>query len=921
MRLLNTTKNQLGTIYRYRHKTGLDWIHISNSSKNNVFTIGFKTTINDNTGLPHILEHLTLASSRNYKKNPFFNMLSRSYSNFMNALTGDDLTMYPFSTVNSQDYENLLRIYLDCCFYPTLSKLDFMQEGWRYQNGAFQGVVYNEMKGVVSDPGSYFMIEHQKQLYPGTNYGFNSGGDPLAIPTLDYNALRQFHQQKYHPSNAFIFTFGDMDMKRPMQIVQEYIDTFESISVDPIHPTRRWTEPKSIHLTGPLDGMLDPAQQDRFAMSFLTNEHKDLMESYTLKLISDLLLDGAASPMYKALIESKLGTDYAPTTGYSTYSFTTHQSIGVQGCTNSEKVQKVIYDTLETSYRNGFRPERIESVLRQFEMSIRHRVSMFGMHLGWNTLRFMIHDGDPLRFLDLDNNLKELRTTVQQPGYIQNKIKEYFLENNHVLKLLMTPDPEHGRKVSESESQLLKAFESKLTSSDVKEWNTVNEQLIEKQNEKTDLNDLPILSLDEISRQVTLFSTEEYPISAENSEQKLFHRKTNTNGINYLYLKVDLSHIPEQDKPLIPLLCRAITSLGTKNKSLEVLDEQIRLNSGGIHASCVVTPHPSDVSKRGEYIEIYTTCLQEQFQTTIGLVKEILEDVDWSKRSEFITCWKSMLSEMSQRVVGEGHSFAMSMASSSLTPYSQLNETWSGLAQLKFLETIDPEVALPQLAHIMDQIRLSTVDAFMVSEESPQMEIMGDLWSVFKSTKTNNKLSPFETVYQRKSHEMDLGINFVAQTFVGVPFSHPDAPKLKLLSSILTSQFLHTELREKSGAYGGAARYAPKSGLFHFMTYRDPLGYERTLNTFSKSIEWIKTNGITDEMMEEAKLDVLKQLDTPVDAGQEGLTHFVYGNTSKLDQQFRDGVFDATKNDILEVIHYLQQPSSVGLIGEPLGSF
>jgi Zn-dependent M16 (insulinase) family peptidase len=918
MRLLTTTKNPLGTIYRYRHKTGLDWIHISNSSKNNVFTIGFKTTINDNTGLPHILEHLTLASSRNYKKNPFFNMLSRSYSNFMNALTGDDLTMYPFSTVNSQDYENLLRIYLDCCFYPTLSKLDFMQEGWRYQNGAFQGVVYNEMKGVVSDPSSFFMIEHQKHLYPGTNYGYNSGGDPLAIPTLNYDTLKQFHRQKYHPSNSFIFTFGDMDMERPMQIVQEHIDSFEPIHVDPISTTSRWTDPKSVHLTGPVDGMLDPSQQDRFALSFMTNDHKDLMESYTVKLISDLLLDGAASPMYKALIESKLGTDYAPTTGYSTYSYTTHQSIGVQGCNNPEKVQKAIFDALDTTFRNGFRSERIESVLRQFEMSVRHRVSMFGMHLGWNTLRFMIHDGNPLLFLDLDNNLKELRQLVQQPGYIQHKIKQYFLDNNHVLKLLMTPDPEHGRKVSERESQLLKAFEAKLTKDGVPKWENLNEELIKKQNEKTDLSDLPILSLAEISPQTSSFDTTEYGIGSAASNVKVLHRRTNTNGMDYLYLKIDVSGIAEEDKPLLPLLCRALTSLGTKKKSLEVLDEQIRLNSGGIHASCLATPDPFDLQRHGEYIEIYTTCLQEQFSTTTDLVQEVLKEVDWSKQSEFLTCWKSLLSEMSQRVVGEGHSFAMSMAASKLTPYAELNEKWNGLSQLKYLESIDPETTLAKLSTLMDEIRASTVDAFIVSESKPQLDLIGNLCSVFKGSRTVKKNAPFQEFHQRQSHVMDLGVNFVARTFVGVPFTHPDAPKLKLLSSILTSQYLHTELREKGGAYGGAARYAPKSGLFHFMTYRDPLGYERTLNTFSKAIGWIKSHEITNEVMEEAKLDVLKQLDAPVDAGQEGLSSFLYGNTLEAEQQFRDGIFRATQENIREVIHYLEQESSVGLIGESL---
>jgi presequence protease len=709
-----------------------------------------------------------------------------------------------------------------------------------------------------------------------------------------------------------------MDIQKPMDLVNEYIQSFTPITPDPIDSISPWTQKKRVSKTGPLDSMLNPNEQGRFAISFLTNQHKELKETYSMKLISDLLLDGAASPMYKSLIESKLGTDYAPTTGYSTYQSTCHHSFGVQGTSDYEKVRDVVYETLEKSYRNGFRKERIESVLLQFEMATRHRSSMFAMNLGWNTLRFMIHGGDPLIFLDLDKNLKEIRSLIQEPGYIQEKMKHYFLDNNHVLEFLMEADGDHGQKTSTLEANLVADVTSSMTETEFLKWDGLNSDLVKKQNEKSGSSELPMLALSEISTQNTVYETESYLLDPTQNT-KLVHRKVDTNGITYLYLKIDISHLDETLKMYIPLFCRALTSLGTKGKPLEILDEKIRLHSGGIGASCVVVPDPNNLTKTKEYIEIYGSCLDEQFAEMTSLVKEIVIDVDWQRQNEFSTCLAGLVTEFSQKVVGEGHSFAMSMAASTLTPFAKRSESWNGLTQLLFLERLDSTNALKVLSTIMPEIvTKSQVGALLVSQSEPSCSLVKEISSVFTSTDTTEQYPPFEQLYDSKAHEMDLGINFVAQSFVCVPFTHTDAPHLKLLSSILTSQFLHTELREKGGAYGGAARYSSMSGLFHFMTYRDPIGYKRTLDTFARSIRWVKENGITDQMVKEAKLDTLKQLDSPVDVGQEGLSDFLYGSIHKEQQKFRDGIFNASKADILGSVVYLEKQSCIAVVGEAL---
>ncbi|KAK5201478.1 Mitochondrial presequence protease, partial [Cryomyces antarcticus] len=325
---------ELTALHLQHDKTGADYLHVARDDKNNVFSIGFKTNPPDDTGVPHILEHTTLCGSEKYPvRDPFFKMLPRSLSNFMNAFTSADHTTYPFATTNPQDFKNLMSVYLDATLHPLLNETDFNQEGWRIgpenpkaaapgevqdskaQNLVFKGVVYNEMKGQMSDASYLYYIRFQDHLFPAIN---NSGGDPQKITDLTHAQLKKFHSDHYHPSNAKIFTYGDMPLKDHLKEIGARLDAFEKIETDRDvkSPINLEGGPNYITLKGPMDPLVPQDMQYKTSTTWLMGDTSNIAEGFSLGVVASLLLDGYGSPLYRGLIEAGLGPDWSPNTGF-----------------------------------------------------------------------------------------------------------------------------------------------------------------------------------------------------------------------------------------------------------------------------------------------------------------------------------------------------------------------------------------------------------------------------------------------------------------------------------------------------------------------------------------------------------------------------------------------------------------------------
>ncbi|CAG8437370.1 10107_t:CDS:10 [Acaulospora colombiana] len=611
---------QLTAVRLVHEATGAEHLHIAREDDNNVFGVGFSTPPTDSSGTPHILEHTTLCGSKKFPvRDPFFKMLNRSLANFMNAFTADDYTIYPFSTTHRLDYENLRDVYMDSTFHPNLRELDFRQEGWRLEHQVpqdrstplqFKGVVYNEMKGQMSDVGYLFCSQVQKHMFPGTSYEHNSGGEPRHITDLTYEELLRFHRFHYHPSNAKFYTYGNFPLEEHLTVIDDKIKGFGKSKPDKGVKSPNSSEfPKRVKISGPLDPMNSPEKQTWFSISYLACDTNasyhnnpysvlttslDVFESFALRMFAYLLLDGHASPMHKALIDTNIGSGFSDNTGYDSSTKMSSLSIGLQGMRsqdielvsgsdldlNDSKMEKslnaeeTIKKVFEDVRKDGFDPRRIEAALHQTELGKKHKTADFGLNLMHGLSSGWFNGINPADLLEINKvNIEELREKIKSGPFFQSLVEKHFLNNPHTLTCIMEPDPNFTEIINAEESKRLESRISTMTPSDQEQVYVQSLELLKKQEEKEDLSVLPTLKVEDIPLEMQRF-----PLHIDNIDGcEVQWRKTATNGITYFKAFDRIEGLPEDLRLYLPLFTQALTSLGTKKKTMAELEDEIRL--------------------------------------------------------------------------------------------------------------------------------------------------------------------------------------------------------------------------------------------------------------------------------------------------------------------------------------------------------
>lgn len=475
------------TAYQSTHEvTGAKHIHLDCQDMDNVFAVLFRTPPDDNTGKPHILEHLATCGSMKYPvRDPFMQMLKRSLNTYMNAWTGSDFTMYPFSTQNPQDFRNLLSVYCDMAFFPTLNYFDFRQEGHRLEFSTWndpesqleiKGIVFNEMKGAMNDPEEAFLQHINHNLFKQSQYKFNSGGDPKFIPELEYEELVDFHSKYYHPSNCTFLTYGDLDFTDHLafinrEVLKDFTERKEVSSEllldqpDPQHSTHQ----ASVDFMP--DMMSAPETQGKMGITYVCQEMcQDPYEAFKLQILSHLLFEGPNSLFFQGLIETGAAPNYCP--GYG-YDYTTRQStftVGVQGVETKDfaKLERQISELLTKAAKEGFEKKLFETVLHQLEFAAKKTKSQIGLGYVAHLVPFCLHGGDPLHFFKIDEYSKRVRAEFDQGQLFENLIRKYLLDNNHRLRLYMRPDTKEGEKQDASERKKLEALQKSLTEEEKK---------------------------------------------------------------------------------------------------------------------------------------------------------------------------------------------------------------------------------------------------------------------------------------------------------------------------------------------------------------------------------------------------------------------------------------------------------------------
>ncbi|BFZ53249.1 Mitochondrial presequence protease [Savitreella phatthalungensis] len=894
--------------FLYRHEqTGLEHLHISRSDANNVFSVGFATPPKDFTGLPHILEHIVLCGSKAFPvRDPFFKMLNRSLATYMNAFTAVDHTFYPFSTVNETDYSNLRDVYLDATFRPRLLEADFRQEGWRLEHVVpsdasspleLKGVVYNEMKGQMSDSAYWFLIAYTREMFRGTIYGNDSGGDPLAIPTLTHGDLVDYHRRHYQPSNAKVYTYGSFN---PRHTQTALIDMLEGYTPDqPVSPDvfkLRLHSRGRVDAIGPFDELAPENRQLRHSLSYICNPITDAFETFAMRILSTLLLDGHGAPFYESLIQNGLGSDFAPNTGYDTSAPVTVFTIGLQGVQEAQldQVRQTISDTMQKVTVEGFSTDKIEGVLHQIEIAQKRRSANFGMNL-LNTLSGPWIKGVPIsELLVWNSNVQRLRASLAQGPFFQDLMRKYLMREPD-LDFVMRPGDFHKTRMRAEQENL----EHKAAASDSKRILAEAAELQTLQNQEEDLTCLPTLTTADIPVQGRHTSLEKY-----HDGDILVYRNSTLSGVTYIRLLIDL-HMPVNLLPYLPLYSECLLNLGTKSSTMSELEDKIRLKTGGFTSSTFAVDHPDDLNRANYGIVLAGHALDANASAMIDLMSEMLEP-DFANEDKLAAHLRMQAAGLTSAVADSGHHFAQTAANASLTPSAALNETFGGLSQVRLIARLaaNPKEALQPLKAIHDYVRvgrrrvLLTGIAADVSCLAPSpAEFHGEL-DAGTDTDCEKGLSG------RLLYETPYDVDYASYALLGFPYTDARGPPMQVAAKLLTNKFLHKEIREKGGAYGGGASY--NKGILSFYSYRDPDGL-RSIKTMARSCDWLLSQTLTVRDLDEAKLALFQAIDMPVALGSEGATEFMSGLSAEIRQRRRERLLGVTLEDVRQSAMLMKQ--------------
>ncbi|CAI7662891.1 unnamed protein product [Penicillium glandicola] len=922
-------------------QTDADYIHVARDDKNNVFGIGFKTNPPDATGVPHILEHTTLCGSEKFPiRDPFFKMLPRSLSNFMNAFTASDHTTYPFATTNQQDFQNLLSVYLDATLHPLLKESDFRQEGWRLgpedpragesvpgqaekqlslEDIVFKGVVYNEMKGQISDANYLYYIRFKESIFPSLN---NSGGDPEYITDLTHKQLSEFSKRNYHPSNSKIFTYGDMPLADHLQQIGAVLDGFQKgqADTDTKLPFDLTKGPLNVTVPGPVDTFASEDKQHKTSTSWYMGDTTDIVETFSVGIVSSLLLDGYGSPMYRALVESGLGSSFTPNTGLDSSSRTPIFSVGLNGVTEAEapNIKNVIQNVFRETVSTGFSEEKVRGFLHQLELSLRHKTANFGIGIMEKTISTWLNGSNPMKELAWNDVIDEFKSRYAKPGYLESLVEKYLI-NDQCMTFTMVGTPTFNKELDEKEvvrkdkklAQLIEehgSVEKAVTKLGEEELELLK---IQEDAHNADLSCLPSLRVKDISRE-----KERKPVRESKVEgADVVWREAPTNGLTYFQALNDFVDLPDELRLLMPLFNDCVMRLGTASRSMEQWEDLIKLKTGGISTSSFLVSSPTHLNQFKEGMQFSGFAIDKNIPEMLEMLSVLVTETDFTSPAA-----PAMIQELLRMttngaldaIAGTGHRFAVNAAAASLSRSFWVQEQQSGLEQLQATANLlrDAESSPERLQELIEKLRL--IQSFAISSSNLRVRMVCEKESArnnesilqkwisglprTQSPSANLTTSSFKSA-DKAFYDMPYKVYYSGQATQTVPFVDPSSAPLSILSQLLTHNYLHPEIREKGGAYGAGASNGPIKGIFTFMSYRDP-NPVNSLKVFKNSGIFARDRAWSDREIEEAKLGIFQGLDAPMSVDDEGARYFMSGVTHEMDQRWREQVLDVTAKDV-----------------------
>lgn len=943
-------------LFRYR-QTGTELLSLENGDEHKSFGIVFRTPPRDSTGVAHILEHSVLCGSRKYPlKEPFVELLKGSLKTFLNAITFPDKTAYPLASQNTQDFYNLIDVYLDAVFYPRLTEMIFRQEGWHYELDRpnepmrYKGVVFNEMKGAYASPDRLLSEYSRQSLFPDTCYGHSSGGDPEHITTLTYEQFRQYHQQYYHPSNARVFFYGDDDPEERLRIIHDYLKDFQAIDVGPpLALQSRFSDPIRASHTYVIDPRNRARSRSMISVNWLLDETNDPFTTLALQVMGYILAGMLASPLRKALIESGYGEDLVGG-GVSTGMRQAFFSTGLKGIdvANASDIEALVLRSLRDVVEQGIDPLTIEAAVNTFEFRLREQNTGSlpkGLSLMVRSLSTWLHDGDPFVPLAFEEPLTRLKQEVaKNDRFFERLIEQSLLQNEHRSTVTLEPDEKLGKQQEERERKRLDDARAAMSEEEVQSVVEMTRE-IKAQQEKPDppeaVAKIPRLTLEDLDRYnrvipLTVFDLEGNqlsPLFTDNAHLSdppaILYHDLPTNGVLYLDLGFNMHVLPEYLLPYVPLFGRALREMGTEQEDYTRFAQRIGCKTGGMYAQRI-SMYVSQMQTTSAWMFLRSKATLEQTNELLAILRDILFTVRLDDQERFHKIVLEAKAREESSFVPNGSGFVNLRLRSRFNEADWANEKMGGADYIFFLRQLVHEVENNWpvvLGHLEEMRQLLFNRHAMICNitiDSSQFERVRPCVSSFLQEIPIRpmEMSTWNPTY-RQGHEgltAPTQVNYVGKAADLYELGYQFHGSVGVIKNYLRNTWLWDKVRVQGGAYGCFCRFGRYSGVLTFISYRDP-NLLSTLDVFNRSGDFLRRASLDQSEVVRSIIGRIGEMDTyqfPDAKGYTSMLRYLTGHTDEMRQRKREEILETTVEDFrafADVLDMVRDSGNVVAIG------
>jgi len=907
--------------YELEHvRTRARILHVHNDDTENLFAVAFRTPPADDTGLTHILEHSVLAGSERFPlKDPFVVLTRSSMATFINAMTGIDYTVYPVASNVRRDLFNLAEVYWDAVFHPLLSLETFRREGHHldFANRAdrssplvVSGIVYNEMKGAYSSPDRFVTQEIFQRLYPTTCYGRSSGGDPRSIPNLTYDQFVDYYRRHYRPDNAFVFLYGDIPTEEHLAFLESRFAALEPGAPEAVFEREpAWDEPRRFVSAYPV-GRADPVDRRTFHyVSWLAGDSRDVRDVLTLGILGELLVGTPAAPLYRALVESRLG-EHLGSSGFFTHGLDSGFLVGLRGSEpdRAEAFERVVFDTLERCADEGFAPERVASAFHQYAYMTLEIGSRYPLQVSMSAYAQWLHGVDPLGYFRAQETLETIRDSIEgDPDLFPRLIRERLLGNAHRLSLTAAPDPEWNARRDAEQAASLESLRERLSAREldrIAEEASELERLQETPDPPEVVAKLPFLRVADLPREPTPL-----PVSREERGGGVTVLRSDVfaNGVSYLRLSLDLASLPAELWEWMPLYARCVSKMGAGGDDFARTAERAAESTGDLRMSPATCGHASDSAACVLRATFAMKTLADSADDALALLGDVVRDLDLDDTDRLRDVLLQERATHRAQVPSAGHVYAVRRAVRGFGPLGGLADRLYGLAQprlaTRLADDLDAgvEEAAERLRAIREILRRETrmtvsftgddnvhdrvvaaVDRLRRLAESERgapdstpRSASGSASGSASASASGSAIAPAATAPE------DLALEAIARSGLAAPVDvafdalafpapHESAARdagqgaaLRVGALLLARGHLWEEIRAKGGAYGVRCAWNAFGGWWVLSSYRDPRILE-TLDVFERIPAWLESRTWPREEVERTIIAAAKDADPPI---------------------------------------------------------